>query len=149
MSDDRFLDPFAFWRDSLQQLQKGFNQFATDRMQSEDFAKLAGQFTTTTTATKRVANDLSAKYFELIGLPTRADVQALDDRLQRIEDMLVNLTAGLNREESSAASLPSSSRSAPTRNRKPPAPPEVAPTPSPPPSPSPAKGAVAHTKGSE
>lgn len=125
MSDNALPDPFAFWRDALQQVQKNFNQFATQHMQSEEFAKISGPITTSTAAAKRVAGDIANKYFETIGLPTRADFQALDDRLQRIEDMLINLTAALNQGARPAAEPANPSGRAPSRTRKPPAGPEA------------------------
>lgn len=121
MSDNALPDPFAFWRDALQQVQKNFNQFATQQMQSEDFAKIAGPITNSTAATKRIAGEIANKYLEVLGLPTRADVQALDDRLQRIEDLLINLTAALNQGGRPAAELPGPAGRVPSRTRKPPA----------------------------
>lgn len=129
MSDDAFPDPFAFWRDALQQMQKSFNQFANERMQSEDFAKVAGQITNSTAATKRIASDVANRYFEAIGLPTRTDFQALDDRLKRIEDLLVNLTMTLNQGARPAPDVPGVPGRVPTRNRKPPSGPEPSPPP--------------------
>lgn len=131
MSDDGFPDPFAVWRDALQQLQKNFNQFANQHMQSEDFVKVAGPLTNSTAAAKRIASDVANRYFEAIGLPTRADFQALDDRLQKIEDLLVNLTIALNQGAAPTGDIPKPPGRVPSRNRKPLAAPEAPPTPPP------------------
>jgi hypothetical protein len=90
------LDPFSFWRTVVDQVEKGVNDLARERMQSEEFARLVALVADADIARKKIARAMMRRYFEAIDLPSRSDVMALDERLQSIEDRLLELVATLN-----------------------------------------------------
>jgi hypothetical protein len=68
-------DPLALWRDMLSQWETGFNRLTGKNMAPPDFmAALMGQ------------------YLTAMNMPSRADLAAVNDRLQRIENHLALLT---------------------------------------------------------
>ncbi len=69
------LDPLALWREMLSQWETGFNRLAVRNMAPPDFmATLMGH------------------YLTAMNMPSRADLAAVNDRLQRIEIHLAHLT---------------------------------------------------------
>jgi len=114
-----FFDPISFWRDLVDQAQKQTNEFAKEGMQSEQFSRVAAQSADAGVASKEMTQALMKKYFELLDLPSRRDIQALDERLQAIEDRLIDLAETLN--QGADRRLTSAvSGVVPTRTRKPP-----------------------------
>lgn len=115
------LDPFAFWRDLVSQVEKGVNEFANQGMKSDDVAKGMNKALNATLVTKKITKELMQRYFEALNLPTRPDIQALGERLQTIEDRLIGISTTLDRLGGgqplghAGLSLP-----APSRTRKPP-----------------------------
>jgi hypothetical protein len=113
------LDPFALMRDLVSQLEKGVNEYAKPLMQSDGFAKGANQAMSAAMVAKKLAQELTQRYFEALNVPSRSDVIALGDRLQAIEDRMIGMQATLDRLAGGAAkpALP-----APSRTRRPPEP---------------------------
>jgi len=122
MAEQPLLDPFWFWRNLVEQMGKSVNQNAKENMQSEEFGRALAHVTDASVAGRNMTRALMKKYFEAFDLPSRSDMLALDERLQAIEDQLINLTATLNRLNPDApvrAAQPTGT--APARTRKPPA----------------------------
>jgi hypothetical protein len=127
MAEPTSLDPFALVRDLVSQLEKGVNEFANPLMKSEGFAKGANRAMSAAMTAKKLAQELSQRYFEALNIPSRRDILALIDRMQVLEDHMINMQSTLDRLAGGAnrSALP-----APARTRKPPAPVvEVAATP--------------------
>src|SRR5258705_11176235 len=119
MAEATPLDPFALMRDLVSQLEKGANDFARPLMESDGFAQGANQVTSAALVAKKLAQKLSQRSLEALNVPSRADILALGDRLQAIEDRMIGMQATLDRMPGSPAK---STLSAPSRTRKPPAP---------------------------
>jgi hypothetical protein len=117
---EQFFDPFSLWRNVIGQMQKRANEFAGENMQSEEFARTIAQLMEASVAGKKMTQALMKKYFEMFDLPSRSDVQALDERLQAIEDQLINLTTALNQPFAGISATTTSVSTVPTRTRKPP-----------------------------
>ena len=117
------LDPMAMWRELTAQWEKSTNEFANETMASDPFRQgMHGGMNASLTAQKAVG-DLMARYLTLLNLPTRADIQALGEQLQHIDDHLGRIARaveGGRGPTASAASSPSAAPSKPRRTRQPP-----------------------------
>jgi hypothetical protein len=124
MADAPTLDPFALIRGLVSRLEKGVNEYATPVMRSDGFAKGANRAMSAALLARKLARDLTQRYFEALNVPSRSDLLALNDRLQVLEDRMILIQSTLDRlagEPVGIAALP-----APARTRKPPAPTPVA-----------------------
>ena len=121
MAEPTSLDPFALVRDLVSQLEKGVNEFASPLMKSDGFSQGANKVMSAAMVAKKLAQELTQRYFEALNIPSRSDMMALGDRLQAIEDRLINMQSTLDR-LAGGASRPALAAPAPARTRKPPAP---------------------------
>lgn len=119
MAEPTSLDPFSLVRGLVSQLEKGFNEFANPLMKSDGFSQGANKAMSTAMVAKKLAQELTQRYFEALNIPSRSDVIALGDRLQALEDRLINIESTLNR-LAGGASRPAVA--SPARTRKPPEP---------------------------
>ena len=120
MAETRSLDPFVLVRDLVSRLEKSINAFANPVMQSDGFSNGANKAMSAAMVAKKLAQDLTQRYFEALNIPSRSDIMALADRLQSLEDRMIGMQATLDRIAGGAARRPS--LPAPARTRKPPAP---------------------------
>lgn len=107
------LDPFDMWRQMLGRLETSFNSMANDSMSGEQLNKAIGQFSEVSMGMRQAYDKALEKYLKAIRVPSRADVVALLERLDRIEDKLDTLTAAVARPGAEAR---------PARTRRPPTP---------------------------
>jgi hypothetical protein len=98
------LDPFALWRDLVSQVSKDANQWANRGMQTDEFAQGMHQLMGPMLAFGKLSTKAKQRYFEVMNLPSRSDVEALGERLQAVEDKLIDLVAMLERGQGGAAS---------------------------------------------
>lgn len=129
------LDPMAIWRELTAQWEKSTNAFANEAMASDPFRQGMHGGMNASLGAQKALGDLMARLLTMLNLPTRADLQALSEQLQHIDDHLARIARQL--EDGGAAPAPQSS--APKRTKQPPS---MAATP-PAPAPSPAKKAAA------
>ncbi|BEP40106.1 poly(R)-hydroxyalkanoic acid synthase subunit PhaE [Variovorax sp. V15] len=110
------LDPMAMWRELTAQWEKTTNEFANETMASDPFRQgMHGGMNASLTAQKALG-ELMARYLTMLNLPTRADLQALGEQLQRIDDHLARIARAVEGgPASSAAAAPG-----PRRTRQPP-----------------------------
>ena len=128
------LDPMAIWRELSAQWEKSTNAFANEAMASDPFRQgMHGGMNASLGAQKALA-DLMARLLTMLNLPTRADLQALSEQLQHIDDHLARIARQL--EEGGMAPQPRPA--APRRTKQPPS---MAAAP-----PAPAKKAPARTR---
>jgi hypothetical protein len=115
------LDPMAMWRELTAQWEKSTNEFANETMSSDPFRQgMHGGMNASLTAQKALG-DLMARYLTLLNLPTRADIQALGEQLQRIDDHLANISRAMEGGvRSPAASAAAHAPPQPRRTRQPP-----------------------------
>ncbi|NVM87392.1 hypothetical protein FHT32_001015 [Variovorax sp. SG517] len=113
------LDPMAMWRELTAQWEKSTNEFANETMASDPFRQgMHGGMNASLTAQKALG-DLMARYLTMLNLPTRADLQALGEQLQRIDDHLARIARAVEGSGAAAASA----APGPRRTRQPPSPP--------------------------
>lgn len=110
------LDPMAMWRELTAQWEKATDEFANETMASDPFRQgMHGGMNASLTAQKALG-ELMARYLTMLNLPTRADLQALGEQLQRIDDHLARIARAVEGgPASSAAAAPG-----PRRTRQPP-----------------------------
>jgi hypothetical protein len=122
-------DPMAIWRDLVAQWEKGTNEFASQAMTSDPFRQgMHGGMNASLQAQKAVG-ELMARFLTLLNLPTRNDIQALGDQLQRIDDHLGQIARLLESGGKPAAARGTAVAAAaetarPRRTKQPPRPPE-------------------------
>ena len=119
MAGPKSLDPFSLVRDAVAQIEKLVNERAGPLMKSDGFASGANKLMSAALVAKKLAGDLTQRYFEALNVPSRSDLLALGDRLQALEDRMIGIQATLDQ---LAGTRAHSALPAPSRTRKPPAP---------------------------
>ena len=113
------LDPMAMWRELMAQWEKGTNAFANETMSSDPFRQgMHGGMNASLTAQKALG-ELMARYLTLLNLPTRADIQALGEQLQRIDDHLANISRAMEGGRSPATRATAAAPVKPRRTKQP------------------------------
>ena len=120
MTESASLDPFALVRDLVSRLEKSINARANPLMRTDAFARNANRAVSAAMVAKKLAKDLTQRYFEVLNVPSRSDVLALGDRVQGLEDRLIDIQATLDRLAGGAVRR--HALAAPARTRKPPVP---------------------------
>jgi polyhydroxyalkanoic acid synthase PhaR subunit len=112
-------DPFAMWRDALSKWESSVNDLANKSMVSPEFSQFMNQAGSVTMRMQHAMGEMMQKYLTAMNMPTRADITALGERLQNIEQQLARLAEASDR--SSPAALPQTQRfAAPPRTKRPP-----------------------------
>ena len=113
------LDPMAIWRELSAQWEKSTNAFANEAMASDPFRQGMHGGMNASLGAQKALGDLMARLLTMLNLPTRADLQALSEQLQHIDDHLARISRQL--EEGGAAPAPApQSSAAPKRTKQPP-----------------------------
>jgi hypothetical protein len=92
---DKANDPAAIWRGFLGDLETGFNSFANKAMESEGFSRVMNQAGGASMAAQKALGEAMEKYLTSMNLPSRAQFTAMGERLQGIENQLVEIKAML------------------------------------------------------
>ena len=116
------VDPFAAWRNWLDQTERQLNSFFNQILGTEQYARFLGQFNELSLNMQKNMGEAMGRYFASLNLPTREDLAALGQRLNVIEQRL----AAIERSNPPAALAGSGAVSGaaatarPPRTRKPP-----------------------------
>lgn len=94
MSDQPF-DPLALWRDMLSKWETGFNEVANRNMGSPEFSRFMNQAMGMSVRMQHGVGELMGRYLTAMNMPSRADIAALGERLQSIEEQIARLTAAI------------------------------------------------------
>ena len=86
-------DPLALWRDMLSKWETGFNDLANKNMASPEFSQLMNQAMGMSVRMQHAMGEIMGRYLTAMNMPSRADLVAIGERLQGIEDQLGRLTA--------------------------------------------------------
>ena len=92
---DKANDPAAIWRGFLGDLETGFNSLAGKAMESEGFSRVMNQAGGASMAAQKALGEAMEKYLTTMNLPSRAQFIAMGERLQGIENQLVEIKAML------------------------------------------------------
>lgn len=88
MNPKQLLDPLAMWRQTIDRLEGGVNDFTTRNMESEQFSQALALVLRASLGTHHVFDKNMARVYERLGLPTRSEVEAIAAGIRRIEDKL-------------------------------------------------------------
>jgi len=119
MAAEPSLDPFALVRDLVAKLEKGINETANPVLKSSEFSRAANQVIGGAAIVKKLAQNLTQRYFEALNVPSRSDIVALADRLQALEDRMIGIQSTLDQ---IVAPARRTALAPPRRTRQPPAP---------------------------
>lgn len=128
MSKPRSLfDPFDLLRGLGARLEKGLEEVANRGVKSDGFAQTVQKAMGASLTAKKITDELQNRLLAALNMPSRADILALGERLQMVEDRIIALASSLDR--LAGERLPMRTvlpLPAPPRTRKPPAQPAVA-----------------------
>lgn len=85
------LDPLALLREGINKLEGGANAYATQKMQSEQFAQVLGQLIKVSLGVRHVFGRTLARVYAQFDVPSRTELAALAAAVQRIEDKVDTL----------------------------------------------------------
>ena len=114
------VDPFAAWRDWLDQTERQLNNYFNQVMGTEQYARFLGQFGEFSLNMQKNLGEAMRRYFASLNLPTREDLAALGERLHALEHRVADIERS-NPSVSPAGSLSagSSPTPRPPRTKKP------------------------------
>ncbi|MBX9590795.1 MAG: hypothetical protein K2X43_15910 [Hyphomonadaceae bacterium] len=90
-------DPLALWRDMLAKWESSFNDAANQNMASPEFSRFMNQAMGMSVRMHQTMGELMGKYLTAMNMPSRADLVAISERLQSIEDQLARISAAVER----------------------------------------------------
>ena len=115
-------DPVALWQTMIGEMEKGFNAFANQAMESPEFSRVVNQVGGVSAGAQKQLGDLMEKYLVGMNLPSRAQMVSMAERLQSIEGQLNEVKALLHQIHGQAGApaggYPAASR--PPRTKRPP-----------------------------
>lgn len=109
-------DPMGFFRDMLSQWEQMGNQVGAKMMESKEFAQIMHQGTAASLQAQNAMQEGMAKALAAANMPSKADIDALGERLLAVERQLAQIAQALGN-TGTPATAPK-----PSRNRKPPSP---------------------------
>jgi polyhydroxyalkanoic acid synthase PhaR subunit len=113
------IDPFAAWRDWLDQTERQLNSYFNQMMGTEQYARFLGQFNDWSLNIQKNMSEAMGRYFASLNLPTRDDLAALGQRLASIEQRLVAIERGGAFGSAASGTVAASAVSRPPRTKKP------------------------------
>jgi LPS O-antigen subunit length determinant protein (WzzB/FepE family) len=112
-------DPFAAWRELLAQWEKNANVLGNQTLSTDQFGQSMSQVTSLSLAMQQMMGDMMTRAQAAANMPTRADIVAISERLQAIEQTLNRLAQAVDRLAAGDAA-PGGATGRPARTRKPP-----------------------------
>ena len=115
------VDPFAAWRDWLNQAERQMNSFFNNMMGSEQYNRALGEFNKASLNIQKSMNDSVQRYLASFNLPNREDFAEIGRRITALEDRVAVIEAkNSDPEKASSAGLSANtSMPRPPRTRKP------------------------------
>jgi len=91
MASSLFLDPLQLWREAVNKLENDVNALATGSMKSQEVARSLQQFSTVSLGMQQVLEKAIEAYLRRANLPSRKELEAVAETLQRIEHKIDQL----------------------------------------------------------
>jgi SMC interacting uncharacterized protein involved in chromosome segregation len=113
-------DPVAIWQTMIGEMEKGFNSFANQAMESPEFSKVVNQVGGVTAGAQKQLGEMMEKYLVGMNLPSRAQMVGMAERLQSIETQLNEIKALLQQNNAAARGGLYPAAPQPTRTKRPP-----------------------------
>ena len=114
MSDTPSADPFAFFREALNQWEKSANDLGSKMLGSDKTVELMHKGTAASLQVQTAMKDGMNKALSAANMPSKADVEALAVRMAAIEGSLARIESAL-----AAGPTPTSPAPKPKRTRTP------------------------------
>ena len=115
-------DPLALWRDILSKWETGFNDLSNKNMGSPEFSQLMNQAMGMSVRMQHAMGEIMGRSLTAMNMPSRADLVAIGERLQGIEDQLGRLTAMVERMSAGPSAGATKPYAGPPRTKRPSAP---------------------------
>ena len=90
-------DPLSLWRDMLSKWETGVNDLSNKSMGSPEFSQFMNQAMGMSVRMQHAMGEMMGKYLTAMNMPTRADLVAISERLQSIEDQLARISTAIER----------------------------------------------------
>ena len=118
---DKGNDPAAIWQTMIGEMEKGFNSFAGQAMQSPEFSRVMNQVGGVSAGAQKQFGEMMEKYLLAMNLPSRAQMVGMAERIQSIEGQLNEIKALLHQvHHNSLAPEGGHDMSRPPRTKRPP-----------------------------
>ena len=119
---DKSTDPAALWQTMLGEMEKGFNDVATQAMASPEFSKALNQAGSVGAGAQKQVGDMMEKYLASLNLPSRGQMVDFAGRLQTMEARLDEIKAMLQQSLATSGTAQGTDPQRPPRTKRPPAP---------------------------
>ena len=96
MANETQADPFAAWRDWMNQSERQWNSFLNEAMATDEFSRTMGRGMDVFLNMQKQMNEAFGRMFTSLNMPSRTDIMGLADRLSAIEERLISLEATLS-----------------------------------------------------
>ncbi len=115
------MNPVAMWRDWFVRSEAQWSEYVSSLMKNDQTGGAFGRQLGELQMMHRQFGEMAQAALAAANLPSRSDLEALDERLGRVEDGLAQVSAGLARLRESLVAVEAVKPTAPTRRRRPPA----------------------------
>lgn len=117
--DWKAVSPVALWRDWIVKSEAQWSQGLSELMKDERLSGPLGRQADELRMMQRQFAELAQASLAAANLPSRSDLEALDERMGRLEDGLAQVAAALSRLEQALAARQAVTPAAPPRTRRP------------------------------
>lgn len=116
------MNPVAMWRDWFVKSEAQWSEYMSALLKNEQAGGPLNRQLGELQMMHRQFGEMAQAALAAANLPSRSDLEALDERLGRVEDGLAQVAAGLARLQEALVAVEAVKPTAPTRRRKAPAP---------------------------
>lgn len=109
-------DPLRAWQDLVQQWEIGVNEWSGKMTESDQFSAMMGQATKMNLVAQKAWAEKMETMLQALNLPSKSQIEALSERLDRIEDNVERIRIALDAGSSPVAKP---AKPEPRRTRKP------------------------------
>ncbi|MCP3458949.1 MULTISPECIES: hypothetical protein [unclassified Bradyrhizobium] len=117
---DKINDPVALWQKMIGEMEKGFNSFATNAMETPEFSQAMNRAGGVAAGAQKQFGDVMEKYLLSMNLPSREQMTGIAERLQSIEGQLGEIKSMLSQMSASSGTSPAGAAPRPPRTKRPP-----------------------------
>ena len=112
------MNPVAMWRDWFVRSEAQWSEYVSSLMKNDQTGGTFGRQLGELQMMHRQFGEMAQAALAAANLPSRSDLEALDERLGRVEDGLAQVAAGLARLRESLVAVEAVKPAAPTRRRR-------------------------------
>lgn len=115
------MNPVAMWRDWFVRSEAQWSEYMSALLKNEQAGGALNRHVGELQMMHRQFAEMAQAALAAANLPSRSDLEALDERLGRVEDGLAQVAASLSRLNEALVAIDAVKPTAPTRRRRPPA----------------------------